>query len=115
MSIALHINGKPVTVENGATMLDACKVLGIDIPTLCYLEGCSRFTSCMVCVVKDTDSGRILPACSALAQEGMQIDTESAEIRELRQLRDENKKLKQLVADLSLDRHILQESLKKKY
>lgn len=34
------------------------------------------------------------------------------EIRELRQLRDENKKLKQLVADLTLDKHILQESLK---
>ncbi len=36
------------------------------------------------------------------------------EIRELRQLRDENRKLKQLVADLTLDKHILQESLKKK-
>ena len=37
------------------------------------------------------------------------------EIRELRQLRDENRKLKQLVADLSLDKHILQESLKKRF
>ena len=37
------------------------------------------------------------------------------EIRELRQLRDENKKLKQLVSDLSLDKHILQQSLKKKF
>ena len=37
------------------------------------------------------------------------------EIRELRQLRDENKKLKTLVADLTLDKHILQESLKKKF
>jgi putative transposase len=37
------------------------------------------------------------------------------EIRELRQLRDENKKLKALVADLTLDKHILQESLKKKF
>lgn len=37
------------------------------------------------------------------------------EIRELRQLRDENRKLKQVVADLTLDKHILQESLKKKY
>ena len=37
------------------------------------------------------------------------------EIRELRQLRDENKKLKQLVADLTLDKHILQQSLKKKF
>ncbi len=38
-----------------------------------------------------------------------------SELRELRQLRDENKKLKQLVADLTLDKHILQESLRKKF
>jgi putative transposase len=37
------------------------------------------------------------------------------EIRELRQLRDENRKLKQLVADLSLDKTILQESLRKRW
>jgi len=37
------------------------------------------------------------------------------EVRELRQLREENRKLKQLVADLSLDKHILQESLRKKF
>jgi putative transposase len=37
------------------------------------------------------------------------------ELRELRQLREENRKLKQLVADLSLDKHILQESLRKKF
>jgi putative transposase len=37
-----------------------------------------------------------------------------AELRELRQLREENKKLKQLVADLSLDKHMLQEVLSKK-
>ena len=38
-----------------------------------------------------------------------------SELRELRQLREENRKLKQLVADLSLDKHILRESLKKKF
>ena len=38
-----------------------------------------------------------------------------SELRELRQLRDENKKLKQLVADLTLGKHILQESLRKKF
>ena len=38
-----------------------------------------------------------------------------SELRELRQLRDENRKLKQLVADLSLDKHILQESMRKKW
>ena len=38
-----------------------------------------------------------------------------SELRELRQLREENRKLKQLVADLSLDKHILRDSLKKKF
>ena len=51
----------------------------------------------------------------ALALRQAEAGTPVAEIRELRQLREENRKLKQLVADLTLDKHILQESLKKKY
>jgi putative transposase len=43
------------------------------------------------------------------------VELGTPEVRELRQLRDENRKLKQLVADLSLDKTILQESLKKKW
>jgi len=80
----LKINGRPVNVEPGATVLAAAEKLSIDIPTLCHLKGCSPETSCMLCVVKDNASGRMLPACSARAADGMDIDTECAEVQSAR-------------------------------
>lgn len=50
-----------------------------------------------------------------IAQALRQVESGTPDVRELRQLREENRKLKQLVADLSLDKTILRESLKKKW
>ena len=69
------IDGQELTVGEGVTVLQAAREAGIDIPTLCHLEGTEPFTSCMVCAVRDMDTGRMLPACSAPAAEGMEIDT----------------------------------------
>ncbi|MFA6174911.1 MAG: 2Fe-2S iron-sulfur cluster-binding protein, partial [Kiritimatiellales bacterium] len=76
----LKINGRSVTVESGATVLAAAEKLSVDIPTLCHLKGAEPETSCMLCVVKDNTSGRMIPACSARATDGMDIDTECAEV-----------------------------------
>ncbi len=84
MAISLTMNGRPVTVESGATILDAATSLGVHVPTLCHVDGFPPHTSCMVCVVRDEDSGRLLPACSMPAADGMRIDTESDEVREAR-------------------------------
>ena len=75
--INLIINKQPVAVPENSTILDAARSLNIHIPTLCYLEGCDPFTSCMVCVVHETESDRLLPSCSVRVSEGMVIDTES--------------------------------------
>ncbi len=77
----LTINGKEVTVANGATILDAAKSIGVEIPTMCHLDGYPHFTSCMICVVKEQKSGRLLPSCSAPASEGMIIATNTEEVR----------------------------------
>ena len=76
----LTINGVAVSVEDGATVLDAAEALQIEIPTLCHLKGSRPQTSCMICVVKNTDSGQLIPACSAKAVEGMKIETECEEV-----------------------------------
>ncbi len=76
----LTIDGKIVEAASGATLLEAAATLGIDIPTLCHCQGVPPRTSCMLCVVKDTRTGRSLPACSALADEGMVVETHSEEI-----------------------------------
>lgn len=76
----LEINGSEVEVPEGATLLEAAQQAGIDIPTLCYTKETGALTSCMMCVVKDCASGRMLPACSAKAFDGMMIDTASEEV-----------------------------------
>jgi len=80
----LTINRKPITVEPGTTILEAARLAGIDIPSMCYLKGLPHFTSCMVCVVQDLATGRLLPSCSALAKEGMVVETDTNEVRHVR-------------------------------
>ena len=80
----LSIDNHFVTVPEGATLLDAAAAAGIEIPTMCFRPGKPHFTSCMVCVVKDRTSGRMLPACSARAAEGMLIDCNSDAVKAAR-------------------------------
>ena len=80
----LTINGRSVTVENGVTVLEAARGLGITLPTLCHLPGKPAFTSCMICVVKNEVTGRLIPSCSAPVMEGMVITTDSDEVRQER-------------------------------
>ncbi|MBN2029502.1 (2Fe-2S)-binding protein [bacterium] len=82
--INLKINGKPVHITEGSTLLQAAEKLGIEIPTLCHLNGYAHFTSCMICMVWDKKSGSFHPACSKRAEEGMDIETDSDEVRWIR-------------------------------
>ncbi len=84
-AVSLIINGRPVQVPAGRTVLDAARKLKIHIPTLCFLDGLDKFTSCMLCVVFEENSGRLLPACSAQAAAGMRIQSESEIVRKARQ------------------------------
>lgn len=80
----LKIDGLPARVEADATVLEAAALVSVDIPTLCHLPGCTPETACMLCVVKDVASGQLIPACSAKAVEGMEIDTECDEVQNAR-------------------------------
>lgn len=80
----LTIDNKELEFEGELSLLEAAGRLGIEIPTLCYREGYDHFTSCMVCVVKDKKTGRTLPSCSARAVDGMEIETQSDDVRAFR-------------------------------
>ncbi|MGQ7869548.1 FAD-dependent oxidoreductase [Sunxiuqinia sp. sy24] len=82
--VKLKINNHPLEVPEGTTLLEAARLLHIDIPTMCHLEGTGHFTSCMVCLVKDVRNGRLMASCSMPAMEGMEIITDDAECRESR-------------------------------
>jgi NADPH-dependent 2,4-dienoyl-CoA reductase/sulfur reductase-like enzyme len=80
----LKVDGNPVEVSVGTTVLDAARACGIAVPTLCSREGLGHHTSCMVCVVRDARSDRFLPSCTALAEAGMDIDASGKAVRDLR-------------------------------
>lgn len=80
----IRINNTDIEFINGDTIYTAAKRAGIDIPIMCFLDGYDHFSSCMVCLVKDIDTGKLIPSCSARAGEGMNIDTESEEVDKAR-------------------------------
>jgi len=80
------LNEKPVTVQKGETIMKVAERNGYSIPSLCYEDGAKHKSSCMVCAVKNDQNGQIIPSCSTAAIEGMQIDTESDEIQQIRRM-----------------------------
>jgi len=79
----IKINNNEIEVSEGERLIEAARRNNIEIPALCYAPGCRHQPSCMVCVVKNLTSNQILPACSTLVAEGMEIDTESEEVKQL--------------------------------
>lgn len=77
----LTIDNQVIEVVEGTTILEAARQLGIEIPTLCHLEGLPPQTSCFVCVVKVNGNGRLLPSCATVAVEGMVVESETDEVR----------------------------------
>jgi hypothetical protein len=82
--IRFKINNREVQVEEGTSILSAARQLNIHIPAMCFNEEAGSFASCMVCIVKETITGKFLPSCSVMAEEGMHIITDDDEVREAR-------------------------------
>jgi NADPH-dependent glutamate synthase beta subunit-like oxidoreductase/ferredoxin len=82
MKVKLSIDAHPVEVAAGQSVLSAARALGIDIPTLCYLEKCGPLNSCLVCLVKI--NGKLVPSCGTRAEPGMVVESETTEVHEAR-------------------------------
>lgn len=72
------IDGREARVPHGATLLDAARRAGIDIPTLCHLDGCRPGTACMVCVVRVEGLRRLVPSCAFPARDGLVVHSNDA-------------------------------------
>jgi len=82
MPINLEVDGKPVTVDNGATVMDAATKLGIFVPHFCYHKKLSIAANCRMCLVQVEKAPKPLPACATPATEGMKAFTKSAQAHE---------------------------------
>ena len=83
--VHIKINGREIEVEAGIPVLKAAETIGIKVPALCFNEELGHFTSCMLCLVKDAENGKLFPACSVTVTDGMSVITDDAEIHEARQ------------------------------
>ncbi len=84
--VNLTINGKPICVEEGLTIIQAAKENNIYIPSLCYLEGIHQFGGCRMCMVEVEGARTLMAACMVKVREGMVINTNSAKARHARKL-----------------------------
>jgi len=84
--IEIRIDGQTVSVPEGSTILEAARVMGIDTPTLCYLENLTPVNVCRVCVVELEGSRTLAPACSRKVEPGMAVKTDSERVRLSRKL-----------------------------
>jgi predicted molibdopterin-dependent oxidoreductase YjgC len=82
----ITINQIRTEIQADETLLEAALRMGFAIPSLCYAQGANHKSSCMVCAVKDCTSGQIIPSCTTRPVEGMQIETDSSEVRLVRTL-----------------------------
>jgi predicted molibdopterin-dependent oxidoreductase YjgC len=84
--VELTIDGKKVSVPEGTTILAACATIGIDIPTLCYLETLHPVNVCRICVVEIEGARVLAPSCSRQVEAGMVVKTRSERVDVSRKL-----------------------------
>jgi predicted molibdopterin-dependent oxidoreductase YjgC len=84
--VEITIDGRPVSVPEGSTLLDAARSIGIDTPTLCFLESLTPVNVCRICVVEVEGTRALVPACSRQAEPGMVVKTDSQRVQLSRRL-----------------------------
>jgi predicted molibdopterin-dependent oxidoreductase YjgC len=85
-TVSLTIDGQPASVREGTTILSACREIGIEIPTLCFLQTLHPVNACRICVVEVDGSRVLVPSCSRAAEEGMVVHTNSPRVKHSRKL-----------------------------
>jgi predicted molibdopterin-dependent oxidoreductase YjgC len=84
--VELSVDGRPVSVTEGSTILDACRRLGIETPTLCYGDTLRPVNVCRVCVVELEGARTLVPSCSRKVEPGMVVHTDSPRVRTSRRM-----------------------------
>ena len=84
--VELTVDGQEVRVTEGSTILDACRRLGVETPTLCYGDTLTPVNVCRVCVVEVEGARTLVPSCSRKVEPGMVVHTDSPRVQTSRRL-----------------------------
>ena len=85
-TVNIKINGMPLSVPAGSTILQAAKSAGIDIPTLCYLKDLNEIGACRMCVVEVKGARSLVASCVYPVNEGMEVFTNTPKVIESRKM-----------------------------
>ena len=119
--ISLTINGLPVSVEKGSTLLEAATFLGFPIPTLCHMEGLTPYGACRICVVEigEGERSKLVSSCTYLAEEGLKVRTTSVRVLRARKMILElllaSCPQSKTIQDLASKHDVRQQSFKQEY
>ncbi len=84
--LTLTINGEQLSAKEDESILDVAREHGINIPTLCHLEGLSDIGACRLCVVEIEGQSKLSPACTTKPQEGMVVRTDTERLKKYRRM-----------------------------
>ncbi len=86
--ITLTINGIDISVEAGTTVLEAAKMLGFPIPTLCHMDGLKPYGACRLCIVEIGEGPRskIVTSCTYPVEEGLKVRTTTKRVAKARKM-----------------------------
>ena len=85
-TVNIKINGMPLSVPKGYTILEAARSAGINIPTLCYLKDINEIGACRICVVEVKGARSLVASCVYPVSEGMEVITNSPAVLKSRRL-----------------------------
>jgi len=84
--VDIVMDGRPMKAPETWTILEACRLAGVDTPTLCFLENLTPVNVCRICVVELKGARTLVPACSRKLEQGMDIQTDSERVRLARKM-----------------------------
>jgi NADH-quinone oxidoreductase subunit G len=82
--VTLTVDGKKVTAPAGTLLIEACKTVGIEVPSFCYYPNLSLQGACRMCLVKIEKMPKLQTACTTVISEGMVVTSDSDEIKQAR-------------------------------
>ncbi|GAB4188476.1 MAG: bidirectional hydrogenase complex protein HoxU [Phycisphaeraceae bacterium] len=85
-TFTIQINDTEVTAQAGQTVLQVARENGIDIPSLCYMDGLSAWGGCRLCLVEVLPQGKLLPACTTTCYQHMQVKTHTPQLEHYRKV-----------------------------
>lgn len=113
--VSININGKKVRARKGEFLLHVARREGIDIPSLCAIEGLAPYAACRLCIVKVIKGGRerVVTSCNYPVEAGIRVITGDKKIKRLRKITaalllsmaPASEKIKKIAAEMGVDRH----------